>query len=524
MVIDYNKVPEGTLNGVLDFKEKVQSMKDFIESTQYSLNWYHLNSYMDEEETIKLLDCIDFEKSKMHIDVDLDNIDLNNKQTQKILQTQEMIAGYYEGSSLFSEKYIQKTKEIIKSSKHFNIMVTREEIQHFFDMLRDNEISNVKVDIIGGNNTEELKFIMEVMKENEDILVQNNIKLNKCAYENCDTIEEVDEETLYSMFSYFSEGTVLIGNKENPYEQPMNHDTYQAVREKLNDIVRDIPQDLPRKDKFKIIYTRIAEKISYDYKAIEKDTDYKEKVKNTSRNLIGGLLQGECICAGYAEVLKQACSLVGIPCRYVPSEGKEGEGSHAYNVVEYELGKWANADITLDYKNIRDERKVKYALKSDKDFRKEVKEFHSPESYEELRKLFNGAIPEKPEIPKCLKSIELYPEYNLPKPIRRLKNMIKKINPKNIFKLISKEKILQLSNQSEVSPIGDGDTSQNVKEEKDYPEERPKMKSKSEFTEYLSNMENFDQSTNRNEKLNESISSKVASKGNRLESERDKGI
>ena len=190
---------------------------------------------------------------------------------------------------------------------------------------------------------------------------------------------------------------------------------------------KDIDIEQSDREKFKMVYTRLANMLTYDEEAIEDGTDYANENKNKCRNLENGLLYGKCVCAGYAEILKQALSLVGIESHYVTSkeEGKEGQ-THAYNIVKID-GEWYNADLTWDHEYIRNNITPKYCLKNDKDFRKtglDSEEYHMP-AYEEMDH-------------KCESdSIEIYQELKKNLLMKKVKFFIDKFKEVGIKTVIS---------------------------------------------------------------------------------------
>jgi len=126
-------------------------------------------------------------------------------------------------------------------------------------------------------------------------------------------------------------------------------ETYTAIKKEILNIIKDIDPNLPDEEKYRIIHDRLAKNIQYDYSALQatqNDSDY-----YTSRNLQNGLLNHTCVCAGYADILKNILAEVGIECSYV--EGKTDKGElHAWNQVRLvdENGQehWYNVDLTWD--------------------------------------------------------------------------------------------------------------------------------------------------------------------------------
>lgn len=104
---------------------------------------------------------------------------------------------------------------------------------------------------------------------------------------------------------------------QNPYDI----DTYIAIRIKLNELIEDIDLNLPEEKKFAIIYERICKNITYDYPAgypkTKSEREYEKAQKFKCHDLTNGLLEGKCVCDGYACILQAALQLVGLDAHYV---------------------------------------------------------------------------------------------------------------------------------------------------------------------------------------------------------------
>ncbi len=156
---------------------------------------------------------------------------------------------------------------------------------------------------------------------------------------------------------------------------------FKNIRSKLEEVVQGIDLNLPEVEKFAIVYQKLSQMISeYDLPA-QTDTKSKEhaiyqtEVGALSRNMGEGLtkrqgfdeiantLNGEykyrAVCAGYADILKNALSLVGIESvlegGYTTLELKIENGkivekkknAHRWNKVKID-GKWYYADLCWD--------------------------------------------------------------------------------------------------------------------------------------------------------------------------------
>lgn len=178
-------------------------------------------------------------------------------------------------------------------------------------------------------------------------------------------------------------------------------DEYENILKEIHDIISNIKMpsnDDPNKEKiiFAQLYSLIGKRIIYDDYAITDEGKKDKKLSVDCRNLRNGLLgvtrEGKevytCVCAGYATILQNVCSLVGIKCDYIRSNSKEVEEEnvchidpydrvyengtsdpmgHAYNSVELD-GQAYFCDITWDSDMIRANGTTENFLKSYDDF------------------------------------------------------------------------------------------------------------------------------------------------------------
>lgn len=245
-------------------------------------------------------------------------------------------------------------------------------------------------------------------------LLDKGVKFNQKEKGIClsiDTLAEITDENIEK----FNIKSLVIGFKENTSQEEISISKYKRIREILNEVIKDIEPELDDKAKFKIIYTRLANMLTYDYEAIKEDSKYATENKKKCRNLENGVLLGKCVCVGYAEILKQTLSLVGIECHNIGSKSDEENIGHEYSIVKID-GKWYNADLTWDYEKIRNGEKPKYCLKNDKDF---------IESALEENRVYH--IPEHEIEWKCMEeSIDIYPEFSKNKTSQKILNYIEK--------------------------------------------------------------------------------------------------
>lgn len=86
------------------------------------------------------------------------------------------------------------------------------------------------------------------------------------------------------------------------------------------------------------------QKLIYVYEHIQKEIIYDPKFEQKRRRDVSslrGLMTNQCVCAGFAMILKEILDRNGVPCEYV-----EGNG-HAWNIVTID-GKKYGVDLTFD--------------------------------------------------------------------------------------------------------------------------------------------------------------------------------
>lgn len=181
---------------------------------------------------------------------------------------------------------------------------------------------------------------------------------------------------------------------------PYTLQQYQEIRGKLDEVVMGIDPNLPEVEKFAIIYQRLSKLIyEYDIPAHgesygKNHAKYQAELFNYSRNLYEGLVEREgfnllqdtnngelkyrSVCSGYADILKNALSLIGVESTidhgFIEYNGSSYTGGHSWNKVKIN-GKWYFADLCWDRGEIvnskerkKDQFKYHYALRGEREF------------------------------------------------------------------------------------------------------------------------------------------------------------
>lgn len=198
-------------------------------------------------------------------------------------------------------------------------------------------------------------------------------------------IKNASELSIEEMSHHQCISIVQIEDGDNTKEQQGNPYTiieYENIRKEIDNILSQVEfpkENDPNKEKkiFAQIYRILGNKISYDYNAISDSEKNNKRLQITCRNLLGGLLENQCVCAGYADILRNVLACADIYSEYVdgmpdfengiPFNFKDPYG-HAWNLVMLD-GKKYWTDLTWDVNYIKTKRyPLPFCLKSSKDF------------------------------------------------------------------------------------------------------------------------------------------------------------
>ena len=106
----------------------------------------------------------------------------------------------------------------------------------------------------------------------------------------------------------------------------------------------DVSKCHNRYDIIKTFHQFLCSTADYDFEYLDRfDPEFPEYVKH---NIVGTLLDGSCVCQGYAESFKMLCDMYKIPCVCV--QGEANGGGHEWNAVLMDDCKWYLMDVTWD--------------------------------------------------------------------------------------------------------------------------------------------------------------------------------
>ena len=175
---------------------------------------------------------------------------------------------------------------------------------------------------------------------------------------------------------------------------------YIRVKQAMDEILDGIARPTKGNKKEELAATlelikRLAMHISYDKFAISEEGKKDNKLQIMCRNLYGGLVNGQAVCLGYANILRSALKCLGIESAVILGNGIKNLGGHAWNQVK--IGEqWYNIDLTEERNEIvRQGQALPSILKSDNEF-----EYHT--------KIFKENV----EVKECPYSIDERPETN----------------------------------------------------------------------------------------------------------------
>ena len=169
-------------------------------------------------------------------------------------------------------------------------------------------------------------------------------------------------------------------------KEPYTREEFEKIREEINRIKSEIviPDEFDENREKKIfmqVYRLLGNKISYNFFAIAEENEDDEELQKVCRNLYGGLVDNETVCAGYAIILKAILEEFDIECKYIPRDADKNhedyteemdDKGHSWNLVKLD-GKEYYCDLTWDADDIKMERyPLKYCLTDSETFGHEI--------------------------------------------------------------------------------------------------------------------------------------------------------
>lgn len=391
--IERIELPYSNIKDIKAIKKKFPNLKEISVSESY--NTQVENKDIDDN-LINLFDYAEFANVvKLG---NLDNIKTINNFINKSDELRNKFAISSDGRVLINlEKYFEHASYLqyedldccgnMQSIKDF--ISSKEELKEKFIISSDGMVINL--DNIRGKYFKDSLVGKKLSIDIEDLKKLNIEDLKNVGCEikliissaNDLSVQDVDELKKkgipVSGIEIFSEGNTKKQNEEYDLE------TYCAIRGKLDELVDGIDLRWSEKKRFAEVYKRIGNNIVYDtpaaYPVTNMEKEYSKEEDTNCRNLKNGLLYGKCVCAGYADILRNALSLVDIEAVYVSGDvliksidendtefeklskkynyykdketGKiDFVEGHAWNKVKLD-NVWYNVDATWDANKIR---------------------------------------------------------------------------------------------------------------------------------------------------------------------------
>lgn len=270
-------------------------------------------------------------------------------------------------SNSFLQDYIKERKEDLSNSEKIKLLLAtdsgflKECINSGMVELPESVISK----ILSADNFSEIEYELSAYlkgKDNPSIIknTRTNIVIGDVSQLSLEKLENMpDIQTI----NVSADGCYIY-----------TRDEYVRVRRRIDELLEGVqlPQKGSKYDEievFKEIYTRLAYEISYDIWATSSYTKDDDVLQENCRNLYNGLINGCCVCMGYAEILRNVLSCVGIESRIIVAFPQAGGEGHAWNQVRIG-GKWFDVDLTNDRNQIiqKDDIDIVQFLKKDSDY------------------------------------------------------------------------------------------------------------------------------------------------------------
>ena len=238
--------------------------------------------------------------------------------------------------------------------------------------------SEQKVNMLNGKNNISLKIThsnLSKLDSNGTLTVPTRV-----------VIKNASELSVEELAKYQCVTSVQMSDGNNTMKQqgePYSREEYENVRKEIDYIISqvEIPDESDQnreKQIFSQVYKILGQRIDYDYNAISKAEEDNERLQITCRNLIGGLLENKCVCAGYSDILRNVLACTGIHAEYISGMPDFENGftlnlndpaGHAWNLVNLD-GENYWADLTWDANYIKTNRfPLPYCLKSTSEFK-----------------------------------------------------------------------------------------------------------------------------------------------------------
>lgn len=247
---------------------------------------------------------------------------------------------------------ISDLETITKYTKLENLIISiksKEDFNIINKMIEDKDIKiKLKIDI---------DVLNQIKKE-----LDSNEKIARKIIEVDDIskfpVEDAKELVDYEVYIRHTEECIMQSKDVYSLEK------YIEIVQKIDKYLDEINLEKSKTNIFLDIYQKLANNIIYENDELTGEPAERKE----AHNIEGGVLEGKCVCEGYAKILQQVLKKVKINSKYITGNtDSKRDSEHAWNQVEID-GKWYNCDLTWDTPRIRENRPVDYCLQSDEEF------------------------------------------------------------------------------------------------------------------------------------------------------------
>lgn len=278
--------------------------------------------------------------------------------------------GYYNARK-FNTTIIEMLGEVQESGKDISryqnsYKLSMSELKKLLEARGDRGIpQGIKIELFINNLSEFSSDILESVKESiNSFNLGTEDSYNTYSFEDLEASKAVIDELLKD---------VKLGDKNDPKRELK---IFEQIIKKLGRRIKYNSKAIRKEDKIK----RLQKKADKDKISEAEKEKISVKIATLDaeigslhiRDIVGGLVYGKAVCAGYAEVVKNVFACVGIESRKIGGIPEKSKSGHAWNQIKID-GKWYNLDLTWDRELLMLGCPARWLLKSDKEFKNHEK-------------------------------------------------------------------------------------------------------------------------------------------------------
>lgn len=288
--------------------------------------------------------------------------------------------GREEFISYFKE-HISKKDEIGESLKHVGSRILTAISLYEYECISGEKSENMG-EIL---DTETYSKILENILNDEDIskifgeyainTISEYYKIASYKLGKFVEIDNVSQLSIEELERRKDEINIIIIKDEKGASASYTKTEYIDARKKIDEILDGIPKveegNIESEiEAFKEIYKRLSRMLTYNEDAADEKNKYDFLLARRSRDLIGGLFNGTCVCLGYARILHEVLACAGIKSSIITGMKGNGTVGHAWNQVKIG-GVCFNVDLTNDRNKVveqEDDLDINEILRTDIEF------------------------------------------------------------------------------------------------------------------------------------------------------------